>query len=377
MNMQPTLMEGMALEGATPRGALIDFLNVSKTYGPVIALHPTSLRIEAGEFFAIIGPSGSGKTTLLAITAGFVAPSAGRIEVNGTDIVSTPPYHRNFGMVFQNYALFPHMTVEENIAFPLKMRGLPKQDIADKVARALDMVRLKNFGGRRPVQLSGGQAQRVALARAAVYDPVILLMDEPLGALDKNLREEMQDEIKRLQREMGSTVIYVTHDQQEAANMADRLAIMRNGRLEQIGTPRELYEQPETIFAASFLGEASILPIRNLKHLGEKRVSGELAAGLPVVGIHLGREAAVDTLCLRPERIKLGAEAEGADNVYTATVEDAVYTTGSVRYRLSIKGSSGVLISRTPTHPDMVLLKRGDETRIGWNLRDGILLKGE
>jgi putative spermidine/putrescine transport system ATP-binding protein len=227
------------------------------------------------------------------------------------------------------------------------------------------------------VQLSGGQAQRVALARAAVYDPVILLMDEPLGALDKNLREEMQDEIKRLQREMGSTVIYVTHDQQEAANMADRLAIMRNGRLEQIGTPRELYEQPETIFAASFLGEASILPIRNLKHLGEKRVSGELAAGLPVVGIHLGREAAVDTLCLRPERIKLGAEAEGADNVYTATVEDAVYTTGSVRYRLSIKGSSGVLISRTPTHPDMVLLKRGDETRIGWNLRDGILLKGE
>jgi putative spermidine/putrescine transport system ATP-binding protein len=377
MNMQPTLMEGMALEGATPRGALIDFLNVSKTYGPVIALHPTSLRIEAGEFFAIIGPSGSGKTTLLAITAGFVAPSAGRIEVNGTDIVSTPPYHRNFGMVFQNYALFPHMTVEENIAFPLKMRGLPKQDIADKVARALDMVRLKSFGGRRPVQLSGGQAQRVALARAAVYDPVILLMDEPLGALDKNLREEMQDEIKRLQREMGSTVIYVTHDQQEAANMADRLAIMRNGRLEQIGTPRELYEQPETIFAASFLGEASILPIRNLKHLGEKRVSGELAAGLPVVGIHLGREAAVDTLCLRPERIKLGAEAEGADNVYTATVEDAVYTTGSVRYRLSIKGSSGVLISRTPTHPDMVLLKRGDETRIGWNLRDGILLKEE
>ncbi|MEI8181022.1 ABC transporter ATP-binding protein, partial [Aestuariivirga sp.] len=203
------------------------------------------------------------------------------------------------------------------------------------------------------------------------------LMDEPLGALDKNLREEMQDEIKRLQREMGSTVIYVTHDQQEAANMADRLAIMRNGRLEQIGTPRELYEQPETIFAASFLGEASILPIRNLKHLGDKRVSGELADGLPVVGTHLGREMAVDTLCLRPESIKLGAEAEGADNVYTATVEDAVYTTGSIRYRLRIKGSSGVLISRTPTRPDMVLLKRGEETRIGWNLRDGILLKGE
>src|SRR5690242_2303591 len=204
-------------------GAAVQFIALEKRYGTVTALLPTNLDVRSGEFFAIIGPSGSGKSTLLGVTAGFIPASGGHILVDGRDLVGEPPYTRNIGMVFQNYSLFPHMSVAENIAFPLKMRRLAAAEVAAKVARMLEIVRLAGFGDRRPQQLSGGQQQRVALARAAVYDPILLLMDEPLGALDKNLREEMQEEIKRFQAAIGTTVIYVTHDQQEAACMADRI----------------------------------------------------------------------------------------------------------------------------------------------------------
>ena len=245
----------------TTRGAEIRFENVAKHYGAVHALHPFSLTIEAGEFFSIIGPSGSGKTTLLGVTAGYVPPSGGRILVNGENIVGVPPFRRGIGMVFQNYALFPHMSVAENVSFPLRMRRTDKAATAERVKRILAMVQLEQLAERRPSQLSGGQQQRVALARAAVYDPVLLLMDEPLSALDKNLRETMQDEIKQFQAALDSTVLYVTHDQSEAAAISHRIAIMNHGRLEQVGTPRELYEHPVNRFVASFLGEANLFEL--------------------------------------------------------------------------------------------------------------------
>lgn len=359
---------------AAKRGALVEFSGVNKTYGPVTALRPTSLRIEAGEFFAIIGPSGSGKSTLLGITAGFIVPSGGSIRIDGADIVSVPPYSRNFGMVFQNYALFPHMTVAENIGFPLRMRGMGKPERAERVARALAMVRLDGLGDRRPSELSGGQQQRVALARAAVYDPLLLLMDEPLGALDKNLREEMQEEIKRFQQALGVTVIYVTHDQQEAASMADRLAIMRAGRLEQIGSPRELYERPENVFVAGFLGEASILPVAKVKPLGQGLAAAELEGGA-IVGA-VACKGTGEALCIRPECVVVGADADRADNVFAARVEEAVYANGSVRYRLRLDGSGHLVTARLSTRPDLILMQPGQRTKLGWARADGLLIEG-
>ena len=356
------------------RGALVEFGGVTKTYGPVTALRPTSLRIEAGEFFAIIGPSGSGKSTLLGITAGFIVPSAGMIRIDGADIVAVPPYSRNFGMVFQNYALFPHMTVAENIGFPLRMRGVAKAEKAERVARALAMVRLEGLGDRRPSELSGGQQQRVALARAAVYDPLLLLMDEPLGALDKNLREEMQEEIKKFQKALGVTVIYVTHDQQEAAAMADRLAIMRNGRLEQIGSPRQLYERPQNVFVAGFLGEASILPVSKATPLAGGFAVAELAGGGSVEAV--ASAGTGEALCIRPECIVVGRDAEQTDNVFAAQVEEAVYANGSVRYRLRLDGSGHVVTARFSTRPDLVLMQPGQRTKVGWARRDGLLIEG-
>src|SRR5438445_2021307 len=210
-------------------GSAVDIVEIAKQYGSMNAVLPTSISIAAGEFFSIIGPSGSGKSTLLGIIAGYIEPTSGRVEINGRNIIPQPIYRRNIGMVFQNYALFPHLSVAENIAFSLKMRRLPNSEIRQRVDQALAMVRLESFKGRKPAELSGGQQQRVALARAAIYKPRLLLMDEPLGALDKNLRDEMQEEIKRFQAELGVTVIYVTHDQQEAAFLSERIGIMKDG----------------------------------------------------------------------------------------------------------------------------------------------------
>ncbi|MCS0501211.1 ABC transporter ATP-binding protein [Ancylobacter mangrovi] len=349
------------------RGAAVEFDHISKDYGDLTVLHETSLRIEPGELFAMIGPSGSGKSTLLGMLAGFVPPSYGAIRVDGTDIVAVPPYRRNIGMVFQNYALFPHMSVAENIGFPLKMRGCSRGEIAERVKRALAMVRLDSMGERRPAQLSGGQQQRVALARAAVYDPRLLLMDEPLGALDKNLREEMQEEIKRLQRALGATVIYVTHDQQEAAFLADRLAVMRAGMLEQIGTPRQLYEMPGTHFVASFLGEASLLPVEELLARDGREVRVRTPGGLVIRALAPSRVSERRAVCLRPENIVLGPAARERDNHFLGVVEEAVFTTGSLRYRVRLPGSDSVLTVRVPSHPGIELLAPGSSVDVGWD----------
>ena len=233
--------------------------DLRKTYGPIVALAGANIDLEEGEFLTLLGPSGSGKTTMLMLIAGLAQPDSGEVWIDGRLATYAPPHKRDIGMVFQNYALFPHLTVAENIAFPLRMRGQSETDIRREVARVLDLVQLPEIGGRLPRALSGGQQQRIALARCIVYRPSIVLMDEPLGALDKKLRDQMKLEIKRLHTELGITVLYVTHDQEEAMIMSDRICLMNNSRIEQIGSPAELYFSPRSVFAADFIGESNLL----------------------------------------------------------------------------------------------------------------------
>lgn len=358
------------VEGA--RGARVAFRGIAKRYGTVQALSPTTLDIESGEFFSLIGPSGSGKTTLLGATAGFIPPSEGRIQIDGADIVGIPPFRRNIGMVFQNYSLFPHMTVAENIGFPLRMRRQGRADIGQRVDRMLGMVRLDGMGDRRPSELSGGQQQRVALARAAIYDPLLLLMDEPLSALDKNLREEMQDEIKQFQEALGATVIYVTHDQNEAAAMSHRIAILNEGRVEQVGTPRGLYERPDNRFVASFLGEANIFEVAAT----ESHAGGVLAT--TVEGLRLAAPALpnVDTklcACVRPESIDLSITDDGGENSFPGTVVDVTYTAGSVRYRVEVRPGC-VITQRKASERERRLHEAGAVVYVSWSTDDTVLI---
>lgn len=232
--------------------------DLTKKYGDFVALHPTSIDVRQGEFLTLLGPSGSGKTTLLTLIAGLATPDGGEVFINGNQATQAPSYQRDLGMIFQSYALFPHMSVYENVAFPLRMRRVPEKEIAAKVANILEIISLPNVASRLPKELSGGQQQRVALARATVYEPSIVLMDEPLGALDKNLREQMQLEIKRLHKILGTTIIYVTHDQDEALSMSDRICLMNGGKIEQLATPGEIYNTPATVFAANFIGQSNI-----------------------------------------------------------------------------------------------------------------------
>ena len=247
---------------SSKRAESVEIRRASKTYGAVRALDDVSLNIAPGEFVSLLGPIGSGKTTLLGILGGFVQPCSGSIHVGDRDVTFMPPHRRDIGVVFQNYALFPHMSVGENVAFPLRARHLPKAEWPDKVRDALAMVGLGGYEGRGIAQLSGGQRQRVALARAIVFEPRLILMDEPLSALDKQLRETMQIELRELHRRIGATIIYVTHDQREALTMSDRVAILKDGRLVQIDTPERLHDSPANSFVASFIGEASLLPVR-------------------------------------------------------------------------------------------------------------------
>ncbi len=351
------------------RGARIEFAGVTGRYGEYIALRETNLVIEPGEFFALLGPSGSGKTTLLGSVTGFNPPSAGRVLINGADVTGMPPYRRNIGMVFQNYALFPFMTVAQNVAFPLQTRKLPKADIRQRVARSLAMVRLSELAGRLPRQLSGGQQQRVALARASVYDPPVLLMDEPLGALDKNLREELQDEIRQFHRQIGATIIYVTHDQAEAAALADRVAILNHGRLEQIDTPQRLYEQPCNAFVACFLGEANRFHIAGAAE-DPGGVSLRTQEGLALAALRSGPGDSV--VCVRPERIVISGTAGSRANSFGGTVVDAVFSTGSIRYRVSV--GSHTLLVRAGSDRNGAAFPVGAPVHLGWDREDTLVL---
>jgi putative spermidine/putrescine transport system ATP-binding protein len=302
----------------------VEFINVEKMYGHFHAVRRLNLGIGRGEFLTFLGPSGSGKTTTLNMLAGFERPSQGVITLDGKSVDRLPPYDRNIGMVFQNYALFPHMSVADNVAFPLSVRKVSKAEIGPRVTSALEMVRLERFRDRKPTQLSGGQQQRVALARALVFQPTLVLMDEPLGALDKKLREHMQIELKQIHEMLGVTIVYVTHDQSEALTMSDRVAIFENGAIVQIGTPDALYNEPATAFVASFIGENNALDGIVERVEGDQCLVA-LPTGLTTSAMAIGdiRPGAAVQLAIRPERI---ASADGpSDNRFQAIVDGRIY----------------------------------------------------
>ncbi|WP_192035326.1 ABC transporter ATP-binding protein [Halomonas sp. YLGW01] len=345
------------------------FIDVQKSYDGVnLVVKGFNLDIRQGEFVTLLGPSGSGKTTCLMMMAGFETPTHGEILLKDTPINGLPPHKRGIGMVFQNYALFPHMSVAENLAFPLEVRGLSKDETQQKVKRALDMVRLGDFGDRRPAQLSGGQQQRVALARALVFEPELVLMDEPLGALDKNLREEMQYEIKRIHADLGVTMIYVTHDQTEALTMSDRIAVFNDGVVQQLASPETLYEEPDNAFVAYFIGENNRLVGEVAEQHGKtctvRLDSGETVTAMSVAVDGPGSRT---TLSLRPERVSIlqGSDAERFDNVFTARVQEVIYLGDHLRTRLSVCGNDEFIL-KTPNAAGHDSLRPGQDIQIGW-----------
>jgi spermidine/putrescine ABC transporter ATP-binding subunit len=319
----------------------IHFKEISKSFGPVQALQSTTLEILAGEFITLLGPSGSGKTTLLNIAAGYISPDNGKVLIGGRDITAVPPRKRNVGMVFQNYALFPHLTVFENVAYGLRVRKVQKEEVRRRVNEILEMLELDGFGGRHINQLSGGQQQRVALARALVFEPDVLLMDEPLGALDRQLRKHVQLEIRRLHRKIQRTTLYVTHDQEEALVMSDRIGIMNAGNIEQIGEPKELYERPENDFVASFLGESNMfhgkyinfvedlgrIEIESLKKIFEGRVNKKISLNDEAVAM------------IRPEAVNVVSDIESG---VPATLEEIVYLGELVSLKLKLSNGQEV-----------------------------------
>jgi len=333
--------------------------------GSAPALRPTDLAMTDGEFLTLLGPSGAGKTTLLAMVAGLTPPSAGRIWIDGRDVTEEPASKRDLGLVFQNYALFPHLSVYENIAFPLRMRKYSAQRIDRAVREALELVRLPELAARLPRELSGGQQQRIALARCMVYRPSIILMDEPLGALDKNLREHMQAEIKRLHRELGITVLYVTHDQEEAFAMSDRICLMNNARIEQIGTPQDLYFRPASVFAANFLGESNRLSGSLLVQDGALALcldAGTRIALADADRAHAVAGAAVHAM-VRPESIRLGALASD-DVILSATVSGVRFAGSVTRIDLALAGGTTLvakILTRRQPAPNP-----GERISIGW-----------
>ena len=341
------------------RHSLVSLVGVSKAYGRTVAVNNVSLEVGEGEFVTLLGPSGSGKTTTLMLIAGFEQPTGGEILMRGESVVGRPPEKRDIGMVFQSYALFPHMTVFDNLAFPLKTRRASAPSIAKRVEEALVSVRMPGLGARYPRQLSGGQQQRVALARALVYRPSLLLMDEPLGALDKKLREEMQVEIKILQRELGITTLYVTHDQQEALALSDRIAIMNGGDVVQVGSPLALYERPATDFVAGFLGDVNLV----------EGVVADTGGSLARVQVVDGPEVMLDEsapsvgkrvrLTIRPERLEISATPLGA-NAWPGRVRELVFHGELVRYEVEVPSKVVLKVTR-PFRGRDALLAVGQE----------------
>lgn len=358
--------------------ASIEIAGVSKVYdGGVRAVDAVAMDIRQGEFFSLLGPSGCGKTTTLRMIAGFETPSAGAIRVDGADITHVPAHKRDMGMVFQNYALFPHRTVAENVAFGLRMRGLDKASIAAKVKAALAMVELSGLEDRRPAQLSGGQQQRVALARAIVIAPRVLLCDEPLGALDKKLRQQMQFELKQLQKKLGLTLVFVTHDQEEALAMSDRIAVMNGGRVEQVGTPTEIYNQPTTRFVADFIGDTNIFR-------GERTTTSTVASALDV-GKDLilalppsgTQGTGILSVALRPEKISLSPRADGAGAAGASAhgvVENTNFLGGAVLYRVTLDGGHRLLVQQ-PNAGTSRLFVPGNGVTLDWTPADLVVLK--
>ena len=349
------------------RGFVV-FEKIDKSYdGEVLVVKNLNLNITKGEFVTMLGPSGSGKTTTLMMLAGFETPTNGEIFLDNKPISKIPPYEREIGMVFQNYALFPHMTVQENLSFPLEVRKNSKSETEEKVKKALDMVELGEFGTRFPAQLSGGQQQRVALARALVFEPRLVLMDEPLGALDKNLREQMQYEIKHIHERIGITVVYVTHDQSEALTMSNRIAVFNDGVVQQLSTPDILYEKPENSFVAEFIGENNTMVGTLKKDQGEYcevDINGE--GSVTAKKINVGNIGEKTKLSVRPERVAINSSADV--NKFNGEVKELIYLGDHIRARLSVCGNEDFIV-KIPNEGNLKL-NEGSSISVSWSKDD-------
>ena len=351
--------------------AYVRFDNVQKSYdGVTLVVKSLNLDIAKGEFLTMLGPSGSGKTTCLMMLAGFEPATYGEIFLNARPINRVAPHKRGIGMVFQNYALFPHMTVEENLSFPLEVRRMSRDEARQRVAKALEMVELPGFGGRRPAQLSGGQQQRVAVARALVFEPNLVLMDEPLGALDKQLREQMQYEIKHIHENLGVTVVYVTHDQSEALTMSDRIAVFDDGVIQQLSTPDELYERPQNSFVAQFIGEnntlhGTVTEVRN----GECRVAVDGGTEVSALAINVEGANTRTTLSLRPERAEIDPASTEGMNTLEGKVEELIYLGDHIRTRLTVAGHDNFIV-KVPNTNAHRRLRVGEAATVAWLTED-------
>ena len=343
---------------------------VSKRYGAQVAVDALDLDLRTGEFLTLLGPSGSGKTTTLMMVAGLQQPDAGTIMLNGASVADLPPYRRDIGMVFQHYALFPHMTVRRNVGFPLEMRRLATPEIVRLVDDALELVRLPGLGGRLPKELSGGQQQRVALARALVYRPALLLMDEPLGALDRKLREQLQLEIKRVHRERRISVLYVTHDQEEALTMSDRIAVFNHGRIEQVGTPEQLYDQPRTRFVASFIGDTNLISGRAVSAANGVCEIDTPAGRLRATARQPITAGETVTVAVRPERVSFASQGEGLGGVVT----DVIFVGTARKYVVRLTDGTECFVLRQVGQP--AVGETGATVRLSWQAEHATVFAG-
>jgi len=344
---------------------------VSKRYDEVMALSVVNLSVEKGEFVTLLGPSGSGKTTLLNIIAGMAAPTAGQVYIDGVNATEIPPRKRNLGMVFQNYALMPHMTIFENIAFPLRVRRVAGRETARKVTEVLELVQLPDIADRRPRELSGGQQQRVALARCLVYDPSLILMDEPLAALDKKLREQMQLELKRIHTELGITVLYVTHDQQEALTMSDRIVLLDGGRIEQMGEPDHMYFNPNGVFSANFLGDSNMMEAQVEKIDAEAGVMTSQGHTFRTSRPPVAEVGGTVKLMIRPENIRIVGQNddEKFENVISGKVIDSVILGGVIRHHIDV-GLNEMFVSQELNRSGRASFRPGTDVALGWRAED-------
>ena len=350
--------------------SFVRFEKVDKSYdGEILVVKDLNLDVPKGEFLTMLGPSGSGKTTVLMMLAGFETPTSGEIYLDGNPISSIPPNKRGIGMVFQNYALFPHMTVKENLEFPLEVRKMKKSVIDEKVANALSMVELQDFGNRMPLQLSGGQQQRVALARSLVFEPRLVLMDEPLGALDKNLREQMQYEIKHIHEKIGITVVYVTHDQSEALTMSNRIAVFNDGKIQQISSPDVLYEKPDSSFVAQFIGENNQLKGKVKSVNGENCIiTTESGDDIHALKINVNNSGDTSLVSLRPERVAINS-SEKFENNFDAKVKELIYLGDHIRSRVEVCGNDQFIV-KIPNSYKGANLKEGVTVKLSWKASD-------
>jgi spermidine/putrescine transport system ATP-binding protein len=379
--MTDVLESRQAVDPRSGDGADADvrLAGVSKRFGAVWALRPTDLSVRRGEFFSLLGASGSGKTTTLRVIAGFEEPTSGTLYLQNRDVTGTAPYERNVNTVFQDYALFPHMTVQDNVGYGLRVRRTPKSETMRRITDALALVRLTGFEGRRPSQLSGGQRQRVALARALINRPAVLLLDEPLGALDLKLRREMQFELKRIQTDVGITFIYVTHDQEEAMSMSDRVAVMNNGRIVQIGTPTDIYERPASAFVAGFVGVSNLLvgrvvgsdgSMRKLDIPGCEHIFVEGMSGVP--------DGGSVSVTIRPEKIQMhrtqGNVQEGTSTAH-GRISDVSYAGAFTRYTVMVADNSFAVVEQNEETGSSARV--GEEVWLSWSQRQVVVLSGD